>query len=393
MKVHKDSWLLLAIVIAVACPALPLPIIGNPTNIATLVLLAVLIYIGSRGSLVRLSCLLVILYVLVLISTVAGVEAANGYATTFNPNAFGPFVRIPVCFFALSCADNPIEMRRKLLWVGAAASGFAVLQYFSPIVAEFTSIHYLSSERSSVFTDDFSGASIVRVIGFYENPSSVALLCIALILTSLHLFSKQQINRSTLLLFLVLHVAAGLLSLSKIFFAGLPLILIQLTMLRYRKSAILLVVLCIAAALTLYALDDPLVAVIRYALDATLNPDIALKGRYLASQEAVVNRGWLFGYGAIAVTNVMINDSAYLVTLYLFGIFGGTIFFATLAWPLWTRRRHLPSTLYLLVTIILIAGIGTNSIIGYRVDILLTAIFSLLYIDTKSLKVKEINTV
>lgn len=383
MRVRKDSWLLLAVVIAVACPVLPLPLISNPTNLATLILFAALIYTDDRSSLVRLSYLLVVLYVLIFISTIAGVVAAGGYTTTFNPNAFGPFVRIPVCFFALYCADDPIEMRRKLLWVGAAASGFAILQYFSPAVAEFTSIHYLSSERSSVFTEDFSGASIVRVIGFYENPSSVALLCIALILTSLYAFSKRQINRSTLLLFIVVHVAAGLFSLSKIFFAGLPLVLLQLTMLRYRKSAILMILVCIATVLTLYALDSPLVDVIRYALDATLNPDVALRGRYIADQNAVISRSWLFGYGAININfnDVMINDSVYLVMLYQLGLFGSAVLAVHLAWLWQRRRRHLPPTLYFLVAIILIAGVGSNSILGFRVDILLTALCALLYVD------------
>jgi hypothetical protein len=386
MNMRKDLWLLLAVVVAVASPTLL--IIGNPSNLAALMLLSVLVWTGDRRSLMQFVGLLVLLLLLICASSLQGTVIAGG-GQEINPSAFGPFMRIVICFFALRGADDPVRMLRRLLWIGACASAFAVSQYFSPTVAEFTSAHYLAPERSSVFTEDFSGESIVRVIGFYENPSSVGLLSIVMILFSLYAFSKGQMGRTALALFLIVHVAAGFLSLSKIFFGCLPLVLVQLVALRYRKSALAAFLLCLAGAAALYTLDDPLAEVIRYALSATLDPDIALKGRYLADQEAIISRSWLFGYGLVGTNEAIINDSAYLLTLYLLGLFGAVILASYVIWGLWSRHRRLPLTLHLVLLSILLAGIGANSILSIRVDILLAALCALLCSEISSIEIES----
>jgi hypothetical protein len=385
--IRKDDWLVLAVVIAVISPVLPF--VGNPTNLAAVVMLIALVHSGNKGLLLGLVYMMCLVLLLASASTVTGFFAVES-SYTINPNAFGPFFRIAICFFALRAADDVASIQRKLLWVGFFASAFAVLQYFSLSAAEFTSKYYLAPERSAVFTEDFSGDAFVRVIGFYENPSSVALLSIALILVSLDAFSKGSFGRITLVLFVLMHVAAGLLSLSKIFFAGLPLVLLQLVALRFRKAALLAIVLsCLVVALVYAFYESTLLDVIRYAFSATLDPDLALKGRYLPEQEEVISRSWLSGYGLINLDNVNINDSAYLVTLYLLGFFGGLVLMMHILWWLWTGRR-LPLTLYLLLVLILIAGVGANSILGFRVDIYLTALCALLCRNSIAERVKKL---
>ena len=371
MKLHKDDALLFAVMLALASPALPL--IGNPTNLAALVLFITLM--GHAPGRARQRCL----YLLALITALGSISTAVGAmkvvgSYSINPNAFGPFFRVAVCACAIASANHPVDMQRRLLWVGCAASLFAVMQYFSPEVSEFTSAHYLAAERSSVFTEDFSGESIVRVIGVYENPSSVALMALCLILVSVHSFAVGSLSRGTLALFVVVNLAAGILSLSKIFFAGLPILLAQLLVLRFGKSAALSLLALMAGAWATYALESPLVDVVRYAVESALDPDAALKGRYLADQEKVVSQSWLFGHGIASVQNVVINDSAYLVVGYLIGAFGAAVLGLHVAWWLWSGRRYVPFTLLLVLTALLLAGVGANSVLGYRVDIIVTAL-------------------
>jgi len=371
MTLGRDAVLLLAVLVAVACPTVPL--LGNPTNLAAALLLGVLIASRAMVLRVRLVYLLALIACVAALSTIAGALAAGG-AYSINPNAFGPFVRLAVCGCAVSCVDDPLAMQRKLLWTGAAASVFAILQFVFPAVAEFTSTHYLGAERSAVFTEDFSQDSIVRVIGVYENPSSVALLAIALILISVHAYARGILGRWVLAFFVIVNVVAGVLSLSKIFFAGLPLVLIQLLVLRFGKSALAVLLSLAFGAWLIYQTDSPAFDVIRYALDATLNPDAALKGRYLVNQEEVVANSWLFGYGVANVEGVIVNDSAYLVLGYLIGLFGVAILALHLVYWICYARRWLPATFYLVLAAVLIAGVGANSILGFRVDILITAL-------------------
>lgn len=371
MTVGRDDVLLLAVLVAVASPTVPL--IGNPTNLAAAMLLGVLIASGVTAARLRLVYLLALVLAIAALSTVAGALAVGG-AYSINPNAFGPFVRLAVCGCAISCVDDALAMQRKLLWIGAAASVFAILQFVFPAVAEFASTHYLGAERSAVFTEDFSGDTIVRVIGVYENPSSVALLSIALILLSVHAYARKNLGRAALALFVIVNVAAGVLSLSKIFFAGLPLVLFQLLVLRFGKSMLAMLLSMAFAAWMVYQVDSPAFDVIRYALDSTLDPDAALKGRYLADQEEVVANSWLFGHGVANVEGVNVNDSAYLILGYLIGAFGVAVLVLHLVYWIWRAERRVPATFYLVLAAVLIAGVGANSILGFRVDILITAL-------------------
>lgn len=368
----RDDVLLLAVLLAVACPS-TLPLVGNPTNWAAALLLGVPIFARATVARLRLTYLLTLVVAMAALATVAG-EFAGGGDLPINPNAFGPFVRLAVCACAVACAIDPLAMHRKLLWIGAAASLFAIFQYAFPEVAEFTARYYLGDERSAVFTEDFSGDSIVRVIGVYENPSSVALLAIMLVLLSVHSYARHNIGRWALTLFLIVNLAAGVLSLSKVFFACLPLVLIQLVLLRFNKSAALALLVIALGAWVVFQVDDPLLDLIRYALISALDPDTALKGRYLADQEQAVSRSWLFGHGVVTVGGVNVNDSAYLVLGFLVGAFGIAVLGLHLVYWIWRARRSVPATFWLVLAALLIAGVGANSVLGFRVDILTAAL-------------------
>jgi hypothetical protein len=383
MKLERDFLLFLAVLMAVTMPVLPLT--GNPTNLAAIALLVALTRQGAERA--RLRCLYLVALIIFLgsLSTAAAAVTAIG-SYSLNPNSFGPFFRMAICGCAIASANRPAQLHSRLLWIGCAGSLFSILQYFSPAVTEFTSIHYLAAERSSVFTEDFSGDSIVRVVGVYENPSSVALMALCLILATVHSYANGRLSRVILMLFVVINFVAGMLSLSKIFFAGLPIIFLQLLMLRFRKAAVLSLSAAILLAWVVYSLEDPLIDVVRYALESALNPDSALKGRYLAEQEKVVAQSWIFGHGIADVQHVIINDSAYLVIFYLIGLFGATALGLHVVWWMRSGGRHVPLTLLLMITVVLLAGVGANSILGFRVDIIMTALAVSMYMDSRRKK-------
>jgi hypothetical protein len=354
MTLGRDDVLLLAVLVAVACPTVPL--IGYPTNVAAALLLGVLMASRATAARLRLAYLLMLVTGIGALSTIAGAVAVGG-AYSVNPNAFGPLVRLVVC----GCVRDPLGLQRRLLLIGAAASAFAILQFVFPAVAEFTSNHYLGAERSAVFTEDFSGDSIVRVIGVYENPSSVALLAIALILLSVHAYARRNLGGWELSLFVIVNAGAGVLSLSKIFFAGVPLLLIQLLVLRFGKSALVVLLALALGAWVIYHVDSPTLDVIRYALDSTLDPDAALKVRYLADQEEVVANSWLFGHGVANVEGVNVNDSAYLVLGYLIGAFGAAVLALHILYWILSARRSIRTTFYLVLAAVQVRG---NELVG-----------------------------
>ena len=367
---RRDVMLVLALVIAAVMPTLGG--LGNPTNIAA-VLMAAMVATARRPSF-RLGAAYAIALTLVLatLSTLAGAINVGG-PHAFNPNAFGPFFRIAICYVAVTSADDPVFVFRWLLRIGAAASAFAVLQYASPSVAEFTSQYYLSAERSSVFAQEFGDDLLVRVIGFYENPSSVALLAVVFIILSLTAYDRKAIGRGALWLFVAMHLGAGLLSFSKVFFACLPILLLQLVLTGHRKAALVAVAASIAAFWIAATIEHPLIDVLRYAFESSIDSEAALKGRYLAEQAAAIDNSWLFGYGAVSIEEVMINDSAYLTLAYLIGAFGLAVLAVHLAWALWRQRARTPVALYLVLAALGLAAVGTNSAIGFRADILVAA--------------------
>jgi hypothetical protein len=251
---------------------------------------------------------------------------------------------------------------------------FAILQFFLSDVAAFTSAYYLSSDRATVFDYDFARGSIVRVIGFFESPSSVGLLSIVLILFSINAFSKGLVSRKTLSLFVALHLVGGFLSMSKIFFVGISVIIVQLLLLRYRLAILSITILAVVGIYLAPNLDYPIFDLVQYSLTSTLDPDAALNGRYLDEQLAPLANSRFFGYGMVAVNNININDSIYLGIGYAIGLVGAFVVVANIFWWTWRRRTIFPTVLYLVMVIVLIAGIGTNSIMGFRLDILLTAL-------------------
>jgi hypothetical protein len=325
---------------------------------------------------------LAVLSTLIALSTLAGAFAAAGDAR-LNPNAFGPFIRIAVCFFGVASADDPSRVQRRLLWLGCLASVFAVMQYFSPTVAEFTSLHYLAPERSAVFSEEFGADILVRVIGVYENPSSVALMSLVLILVSVHSYRRGLLGGTVLAIFVAAHAAAGVLSLSKIFFAGLPILLLQLVLYRYWKALALAFVAILALGIALYSLEHPLFDVVRYAIDSAVDPDAALKGRYLAEQSHVIEQSWLFGYGALSIEGVTINDSAYLTSASLIGVLGIFVLGLMVAIGLARMRAADGAILYLVLATLGLAAVGANSVLGFRVDVLIACLCGVLWAGTR----------
>lgn len=370
-----DYVIFLAILIAVVCPTLP--VFGNPENISALLLLLVVLTAATKTSTIFLLYGLFTLFGLICISTIAGLMLVN-VSYSISPYQFGVYFRIFICIQAMQYACDPNSLHRWLLWLGAGTSLFAFLQFIFPdSVGSFTAAFYLHSDRSTVW-EDFQGTSNVRVIGFFENPSLVALISIAFILLSIRAYSVDQLKRKTLMLFIVLHLAAGILSLSKVFFIGLPLIMLQLGIMRYRSAVFSVALASIVGFVLMMNSDETQVQLIRYAFNSAINPEHALSGRYLNEAMLVLERSWVFGYGLVAIQSVVINDSAYMVLGYLVGTFGVMVIATLSCWWLWNRRSQLSASLYLIVVICLIAAVGSNSILGFRVDILLTASCALL---------------
>lgn len=359
--------------------------LGNPSNLAVLLLLACLVCGGRWEALRDFFYGVVLVGSLSLVSTVAGLLFANE-AYIFNPSPFAVFLRIQICYLAIRSANDLKRMHPALLWMGLAASGFAVGQFYFPSFSDFTRTYYLAPERIAVFGDELDGAAIVRVIGPYENPSSVALAAIVLALFAIHMYWRKRLSFAGLLLCSALTLFTGLLSLSKIFFIAAPLLLLQLVALGYRRTAAAVIVSTFIAGEIFFAQDSVLVDVVRYSLNAAVDPTVALQGRYIADQMEALSKSPIFGYGLIELSNVVINDSAYLFLVYLVGGFGLCVLGSTILLWILRRRSSLSVTFFLTVATILLAGVGSNSILGYRLDIFLSALCSVLYLDIEAKK-------
>lgn len=380
MPSKYDRIVLGAIAWAVFSPAIPG--LGNPANSSVLILLLVMMAGRRMHELAGLMRGLVLILGLATVATLAGQHLMSG-AWEFNVKPFVSFVRILVCYLAVRGLDDPVGLLRPMLAIGCVASVFGVAQFLFPVVSEFTSAYYLASERSAVFDVGATAGGIVRIISVYENPSSVGLLSIVLIILALHLHSRRRISTAAATLGIVINVAAGILSLSKIFFAGIPIVFAAMFAVGYGMVGFTSIAVTAACAVFFFALDSPLVAVVRYGLDAALDPEVALQGRYLAEQQSAISQSFLFGHGFLTPRAVIINDSAYLIVFYLVGLVGSTIFLGYLVWWIARRWRLLPATFYLTVLIVLIAGIGSNTILGFRIDIYLTSLCCMLYHDSR----------
>lgn len=375
-----DRCVLGAISVGLFVPAVPL--LGNPSNLIALLLLGCLIFGTRRRELRDLFYGMLLVASLAIVSTVTGLLVTNG-AYAFNPNPFAVFLRIQICYLAIRSANDVRKMQPVLLWMGVATSAFSVGQFYLPSFSDVTRTYYLAAERIAVLGTDLDGGAFVRVIGPYENPSSVALVSVLLLLFAFHLYSQQRLSLIWVLFCSAVNILAGLFSLSKLFFITAPLLLVQLFALGYRRTVVMVILATMAVAEIFFTQDNLLVDVVRYAMNAAVDPAIALEGRYLGEQLEAVFRSPVFGYGLIELSDVVINDSAYLSIVYLIGGFGLFVFGALFTVWILRRRSVLPVTFFLTIATIMVAGIGANSILGYRLDIFLSALCSVLYLNSR----------
>jgi surface polysaccharide O-acyltransferase-like enzyme len=83
-------------------------------------------------------------------------------------------------------------------------------------------------------------------------------------------------------------------------------------------------------------------------------------------------------------TETVINDSMFLSLIYNFGIFGVVIIISIISRTLIQNKTKVPTDLILLILAVLIGGVGSNSIIGFRFDILLPACLFLILIHSRN---------
>lgn len=368
-----DTMLYLAVCIAVFTPSLPF--IGNPENIAALIMLICVIRYGSPSIINKLFISFIILALLFSLSTLVGILIING-KVQFNINSIGVYFRMIICYFAIKSATNISIMHGRFLLIGAATSIFGILQFFSAEITDFTIKYYVSPDRAAVFDYENINNEIVRVVSFFENPSSVGLLAVVLILFGINEFSSGRMSKSMLVLFVIINMMAGIFSLSKIFFVGLFLIFFRLFKLdkRYIIYTSLTVFALILLLVFTLEIKSPVVDLVLYSLSASINPEVALEGRYLNQQVGTLLASKYFGYGVMVVDNVNINDSLYMGIIYSVGMFGAFIIFGVLLAWLIINKNFIELSSGLALIIIAIAGVGTNSIMGFRLDLFLTAI-------------------
>jgi hypothetical protein len=375
---------LVAIGIGLFSPAVPW--LGTPSNLAALLLFFCLFFGKRINELHSLFYGLLLIGSLVVLSTIAGFLLTN-QSYTLNINPIAVFIRIQICFLAICGSNNVREMQTPLLFMGVAASLFAIGQFFFPYISEITRLYYLNPERSIVFGEMESG-ELVRVVGPYENPTSVALACMVMLIFTIHVYHKKYLSLVWVLIFVMINIMAGLYSFSKLFFAVMPLLIIQLFILGYRKITLIVIFFVLVFWQLFLTLDTDLVNVVQYAFNAAFDPNLSFDGRYLPEQISIIFNSFVFGYGIISIENIIINDSLYLSMIYQFGVFGLCLIIAHLGGAILRRILLLPISFFLLITIILIAGLGANSIIGYRVDIFITAFCSVLYASARPLRKK-----
>ncbi len=375
-----DKAVLLAVIIAVFCPNFTG--IGSPANLSALILVASMFVWNRRSEILYLFYGLFVLLIMAIVGTIVGLVAISS-PWYFNIQSFGPFIRILICFFAVRGIVDPEVLYLPLLWVGFLSAVIAIAQFFIPAISEITSAYYMSTEREMVFHMNYFSNTLIRVIGFFENPSSVALVCIIMIMLTIQMHSKKMFTTTKTLVFVVVNLLAGLLSLSKIFVLGLPLVFVQLLVMGSRNVFFALVGIFFICFNALQGVDSPIKDLLVYTINSSIDSDIALKGRYLNDQIGLVMQSILFGYGFIHNKDVVVNDSAYLIILYRIGLMGAVLFSIYIVKWVICEKSNNKFVFYNMILVILLAGIGTNSILGYRIDVLLTVLCVSLYLEPK----------
>ena len=263
---NYDRIVLIAISLGLFAPAIPS--IGSPSNPAALLLLACLI-IGGRTKEIRdlLYGILLVTF-LVLIATLAGLYYVEGeYVINIKP--FVVFLRIQICYLAIRGANDIAKMQLPLLCIGVSTCAFSVGQFFIPSLTEFTRNYYLAAERITVLESPINSDTLVRIIGPYENPSSVGLISILLLLFTFYLNSQKKIPFISTTFFLVLNILSGILSFSKIFFITLPLLIIQLLSFKQRPALFHLIFVIMIVIIILLIQDQQFFDIAYYAINAT----------------------------------------------------------------------------------------------------------------------------
>lgn len=384
----KDKIALIAVLCAVFCPALP--ILGNPENISALIFLFLII--NSKNAIVIRGLIfsVITLSLLFFLSSLFPVFIEEYGQLTFSINSIGVYFRIIFCYLAILLIKNPKEFQRNLLIIGILSCLFAILQSYSDVAITITKKFYLNEERVSVFNFESHEESVIRPISFFENPSSVALVSIVSLLMAIKLFSIGVINKFLYLLCMIIAMISGFLSLSKIIIFGIPLIFLELIILKQKKILIFVLSILSIAAIILIANGNILVDLLVYTINSSFELSSAFNGRYNDEQINTIINGIFFGHGFFSNNSVIINDSLYLILLYTFGIIGTLLIAIALFYILFIKDGQIDFSYYCIFLIIALSGIGSNSIIGYRVDIFLTALLTTFLVKDKIFKSNKI---
>lgn len=378
---NRNSLITIAVSFAVVCPAVPY--LGNPANLSALGFFVLLLLARKRSILSYLVYSALLLLILAVISTIAGMSFAKG-SYSLNPNVMGVYFRVALCFLVVASSTNHSALHQNLLLLGALSSAFGILQALVPAIADFSSIYYLSAERAAVLERNDYSTIIVRSISFFESPSSVGLMSIILLLLSLRSFLLGSIGAPTFFFFVGLHLLAGVLSLSKVFFVGLVIVALYSAFLpKYRLVTPLTLVATVIAIVQLLPDASLYRDLIEFTADSAFDPSAAFDGRYLPEQLAAIQNSLLLGYGIVQFEGLIINDSAYLSMIYTFGLFGFFLIAIHLFALLLLHRSSVQPLLLLVIILILAAGVGANSLLGFRLDIYLTALMATLFTKEK----------
>jgi hypothetical protein len=380
LKLQYDRCIVFAIGLGLFMPATSW--LANPSNLTAILLFFCLILFRKRKALKDLFFGIFLISSLAIISSIVGFIVANKMYD-LNPKPFMVFLRIQICYLALRHTVNSQSIKFSLLWIGLAAMIFAIAQFYIPSISIFTQKYYLAEERAALFENTNYENTILRATSFYESPSSVALVSIALSIFALHLYSTEKFAVIRVLPIWFICMMAGIFSFSKILIFA-PFVLLQLFFLGYRWATFISLLTIFIAGKIFLTKDFLLVDLLKYTVNSAISPSSALDGRYLDTQLDIILNSPIFGYGIISTSDVVINDSVFLVLFYLIGGFGFCVLSTLLGIWIFRRMTCLPFSFFLIVGLFIFAGLGSNSILGYRVDIFLTALCSMIYFCNKS---------
>jgi len=292
---------------------------------------------------------------------IIGANSKFSRADLLKLSVFFFYLSVPIAILALGVASG-----------NALATNITQIFYTSPSRIVF--------ENQIAYID--SGYSF-RSIGVFENVSFYASYLLVVLMLGVTFVLNKQIdlksikNRILFIIVIIINLLAGVSTSSLTFYVGVVFIFIYIVikkpLVSIRLVLGLLAIFVIFGAIFYNKIAESAqqyIDVFQYLYHSFLNGDklgerYALSGRENGNLTNIIHHSWFSGNGFRSYDKVVVNDSLFLEFFYQAGVLGGLIllfFIGVIFFNSFKKPGIKNQKIYLVFSIILIAGLGCNSI-------------------------------